>query len=232
MYGDRQQYSKPKFKKIFGLVEYRPKWSLTKRGWGVFLAIIISVFSFGLSYIQPFLAYSQPIQTADALVVEGWLDDEPVAGALAEFRRGNYRILVTTGVPILRGTFLSEYKNFAELCAATLISLGADRHKIVPVSTTETKRDRTFSSAIAFGKWLSKSNLPIQAINLYSYDVHARRSWLLYRRVLPSNIALGAIAHPSVSYNPKKWWASSEGIRTVLSETIGYVYAKLVGNRG
>jgi hypothetical protein len=225
---EQQVYNKPKFKKIFGLIEYRPKWSLTLRGWGVLLAIFIAVFSFVLTHLQPFLAYSQPNQDADILVVEGWLDDEAVKGALAEFKRGDYQLLVTTGIPILRGSFLSEYKNFAELCASTLVSLGADRSKLAIVPTPEIKRDRTLASAIAFGKWFSESNLSTKSINLYSYDVHTRRSWLLFRRVLPSKINIGAIAYPAISYDRKKWWASSEGIRTVISETIGYIYARFV----
>jgi hypothetical protein len=232
MYKDKNQLEKLGQKKFFGCIKYRSHWSLTVKGWGVILAIALILLSFVFAHIHSFLAVSQPIANADMLVVEGWIDDEPVAGALAEFKRGNYQWLVATGTPVARGYFLSKYKSFAEICAATLMSMGADKTKLIAVSAPPTKRDRTLAAAIALREWLSQSQLSIKSINLYSYNVHTRRSWLLFRRALPPEIQLGAIAHPSVVYDPKRWFTSSEGIRTVLSEFIGYVYAKLISWQG
>jgi hypothetical protein len=228
MYKYKNEREKLGKKKFFGFIEYRPKWSLTLKGWGILLAITIVSLSFVLANIQPFLAVSKPVPNANVLVVEGWIDDEPIQGALAEFKKGNYQFLVTTGIPLARGYHLSEYKNFAELCAAIMISYGFDRSKLIAVPTPKTRTERTLASAIAFGKWLSQSKLPVKSINIYSENAHTRRSWLMYRRVLPPNVEVGSIAHPAISYNANKWWISSEGVRMVLSEAIAFVYANFV----
>jgi DUF218 domain len=228
MYKYKNEREKLGKKKFFGFIEYRPKWSLTLKGWGIFLAITIAILSFVLANIQPFLAVSNPIDRADILVVEGWIDDEPIKGALAEFKQGNYQLLVTTGIPLVRGYHLSQYKNFADLCAAIMLSYGFDRSKLVAVPTPGSKTERTLASAIAVKEWLSQSQLPIKSINLYSDDVHTRRSWLMYRRILPSHLKIGSIAHPAIYYNASRWWTSSEGVRSVLSETIAYLYAQFV----
>ena len=81
------------------------------------------------SQIHPFLAVSAPIK-ADALVVEGWMRDDAVKEAITEFDRGGYKILIVTGAPIAKGYYLSQYKNFAELTTATLVTLGFDKDKL------------------------------------------------------------------------------------------------------
>ncbi|GAB4525950.1 MAG: hypothetical protein Tsb0014_05750 [Pleurocapsa sp.] len=213
-------------KKMWGFISYRPRWGLAKRGW------LTVLFAFSLSVVlviwklEPFLAYSQPV-AADILVVEGWVGDDALKGAIAEFNRHSYRLLITTGIPLGRGEYLTEYKNFAHFSEASLISMGFDRHKIQAIPTPSVKRDRTLTSAIAVKEWLINNQLNVQKINVYSGDVHSRRSHMLYTKVFEPKIQVGAIAHPPLNYDPQWWWTSSEGVKTVISEAIAYVYAKL-----
>ncbi|MFM7579435.1 MAG: YdcF family protein, partial [Microcystaceae cyanobacterium] len=83
-------------------------------------------------------------------------------------------------------------------------------------------------SAKAVKEWLLTSSPPIQAINLYSSDVHSRRSWLIYQRILSPQFSVGILSFPSPYYDPHRWWLYSEGVRSVLSEAIAYFYAVLI----
>ncbi len=214
-------------KRFWGIVDYQPRWGLTIKGWLIVLLSIVLAIALILFRLQSFLAHTEPI-AADVLVVEGWLGDGAIDGAIVEFNRRQYKLLITTGIPLGRGEHLTEYKNFAKLSEATLITLGFDAGKIQAIPTPNVKRDRTLASAIAVKEWLAKSNLEVDGINVYSDDVHTRRSWLLFKKVFEPEIAVGAIAHPPVDYDAKFWWASSEGFRTVLSEGIAYIYAKFL----
>jgi len=216
----------PEITKFWGLFSYKLQWGLTIQGWlfislGVLLIIWLLVIK-----IHPFLTPNQPID-ADILLVEGWIDDDLVKEAIAEFYRGNYQLIITTGCPLIKGHFLAQYKNFADLTTATLIYLGFDQDKIVSIPSEWVQVNRTYNSALAVRNWLLNSPQSFQGINIYSYDVHTRRSWLLYRQTLSPEFQVGVIGNPSQFYDPQCWWTSSAGVRTVIPETIAYLYVKL-----
>jgi DUF218 domain len=209
------------------LLQRRQMWTLTLEGWVIALALTISLFLFAVTHIQSFLAVTSPVK-ADILVVEGWMDDNGLKQALAEFNRGSYRQIITTGIPLQRGYYLSEYKNFANLAAATLEAMGADKNQIIPIPTPGVLKDRTYASVLELNKWLvnsQHSDKKIESINLFSDNVHSRRSWMIYKKLLEPKIKVGVIAAENFGYNPQRWWSSSEGVRTVLPEAIGYIYA-------
>lgn len=212
------------------LIHRQEKWTFTAQGWGVVITFAATVIIFTITHIHPFLAVNSPIK-ADVLVVEGWLPDYALKQALTEFENGSYNKIATTGGPLPRGYYLAEYKTFAELSAATLKALGLEKEKLVAVPAPEVIKDRTFASAVTFRQWLSHSNLNVQSINLYTFDVHTRRSWLIFKKVLAPKIKTGAIAAKTRDYQPDKWWVSSEGVRLVISEVIAYIYARFVNLR-
>lgn len=178
------------------------------------------------SCLYPFLAVSAPLP-ADALVVEGWLPDENIKAAIAEFQNRSYQWLITTGGPIPTGFYLSEYKNFADLSAATFLALGFEPEKLIVVPADYTLKDRTYMAAVALRQWIDRSDYPIQAVNVFTAGVHARRSWLLYRKALEPAVRVGILSTAHLEYDAKQWWTSSVGVRTILSELIAYVYACL-----
>ncbi len=69
-------------------------------------------------------------------------------------------------------------------------------------------------------------------MNLYSFDVHSRRSWLIFKKVLAPEIKVGIVAVKSQIYDPKHWWIYSEGVRSIFSEAIAYMYARIVNWEG
>jgi len=215
--------------KFWGLLEYKPQWTLTARGWLLILVVGLGVIGFFVSYIYSFLAYSNPVKNADALIVEGWIADEQIKEAMIEFEQGNYKILITTGLPIYKGSHLTKYKNFAELAAATLDVLGFDRNKLAAVPTNKSNLKRTVSSAVSLQQWISSSDLEIQSINIYTSSTHSRRSLLIFKRVLEPKIKVGVISSKPVDYNYKKWWKSSAGVKSIISETVAYFYTLFLG---
>jgi uncharacterized SAM-binding protein YcdF (DUF218 family) len=222
----RKNYQNPKILRI-RLIKRQQVWTLTVLGWVIAMALMISAIFFSIAHLYPFLAVTSPIKT-DVLVVEGWVTDYAAEQAFAEFKSGSYRQIFTTGGPVERGFYLVEYNNFATIAAATLKKLGMQPEKVTIVPASDVIKDRTHSSAIALRQWLANSNSPIKSMNLLTSDAHARRSWLIFQQVLAPKIKVGIIAAKPASYNPNKWWTSSEGVRTVTSEIIAYIYALFV----
>lgn len=220
----------PKIKRIWGLLEYKPQWSLTLKGWLLITLFLLTLLTIYVTQIYSFLAVQSPLKQADALLVEGWVADPVIRGAIAEYKQGDYKVIITTGLPLERGGFLSKYKNYAELAAATLKTLGIPPEQIIAIAIPITKINRTATSAKTVKDWLANSNLEIGTINIYTSDVHARRSWLLYQKELTPKIKVGAIAHLNEYYDPIFWWTYSAGFRAIVNETLAYIYALLLGD--
>ena len=216
-----------KLKIKISLIRRREMWAITWEGWVTAIAGLIITMLLIITNIHPFLAVNAPIK-ADILVVEGWLPDYAVESAIAEFKKGGYRQLITTGLPVGKGYYLAEYKNYAELTAATCIALGFDKDKVVAVPAPSVVKHRTAASAIALREWLAASSIKVDSINLYSFGTHARRSWMVFKEVMKPEIEVGIIAAEPQDYNPQEWWKSSEGFRTVTGEIIAYIYARFV----
>lgn len=219
----RKNKQYPKIPRI-RLLKRQEVWRLTAPGWVIAIALIASIMFLSITNLYPFLAVTSRVK-ADILVVEGWVTDYALQQAYSEFQNNSYRQIFTTGGPIERGFYLGKYNNFAEIGAVTLKKLGVQNDKVVAVPTPDVIKDRTHASAVAFRQWLANTNFQLKSINLLTSDAHARRSWLIYQQVLAPKIKVGIISAKPYNYNPNKWWSSSEGVRTVMSETIAYIYA-------
>ncbi|MCG8363451.1 MAG: cytosine deaminase [Pseudanabaenales cyanobacterium] len=194
---------------------------------GVGLVGAIALLIYWIIHLPDFLCLNAPID-AEVLVVEGWIPDHAVKGVISEFYQGAYRQIITTGPPLWKGFYLSEYKNFAELTAATLVTLGLPKEAVVAAPTLPTDLYRTYTAAVCLRQWLTSSDVNTKSINLYTLGCHARRSWLIFKTVLAPEIEVGVIAASPEKQLPKRWWKSSVGVRTVLPETIAYFHARFV----
>jgi uncharacterized SAM-binding protein YcdF (DUF218 family) len=186
-------------------------------------AIILAL---GFFEIHPFLAVSDPVPTK-VLVVEGWLPDYALEEALAEYRRKGYDRIYTTGGPLEQGSYLKEYRTYAELAAATFIKLGLSVDEVRAVPSQERHRNRTYESALALSDFLAFNGVKLDAINLVTEGTHARRSRLCFRRALGSHVCVGIIAIENRDYESAQWWRYSSGIKTILGETLAVLYAWL-----
>ncbi|MBD2437605.1 YdcF family protein [Nostoc sp. FACHB-110] len=212
----------------FRLIKYQEIWMLTIQGWLILITVLtISIF-FIISKLYPFLAVNAPLKSADVLVVEGWISDYSLKKAAEEFKHGAYSQILTVGTNVDQGFYLAEYKNFAEISAATLQKMGIPKEKLIAIPVPEVTRNRTIAAAIAVQQYIEDKDLPVRSINLFTSDAHARRSWLIFKNTLAPKIPVGVIATNPPNYNSHKWWSSSEGVRVIMSEAIAYFYALFI----
>jgi len=177
--------------------------------------------------IQPFLALSEPTN-GGTLVAEGWVPDYVLRAAVDEFQRHNYDGFYITGGPLDQGAPLSNYKTFAELAASVVISLGLESSLVDAVPAPDVQQDRSYASAVALKKWVAKQDRDVGKLTVISLGVHARRTRLLYQIAFGPGTEIGIIAVPSRGYEASRWWASSNGVRAVINETVAYLYARLL----
>ena len=209
------------------IINKRERYGLSRLGWIVILLTVIFSFIICIHILHPFLAVSTRID-GDIMVVEGWLPDYALQKAVDDFQHGSYKLLVTTGGPLVQGGYLAEYGSVAELAAATITKIGFDTNKLVPIPAPAVDRDRTYASAIELSKWIDSANINIKSLDIYSFGPHSRRSLVLFQYVLDPDIAVGIVSIENRSYDSRKWWKTSSGVRTVLSEIIAYFYARFI----
>lgn len=198
--------------------------------WGWLLIAIVSACGFylGVANIGSFLSRNKPVE-ASVLVVEGWAPDYALVKALREFKDGHYAMLVATGGPLENGMYLSEYKTWAQVAAATFKKLGIDSSALIVLPSPKVGADRTYAAACQVRTWIRQKSIPpVLSINLLSIGAHTRRSGLLYQRTLGKNIRVGTICCSDTGYTIRKWWTSSQGFRTVSDEFIAYLYARFI----
>ena len=216
---------KPK-REFWGLLRRRPCLIPTWRGWLV-LGLSFAMLALGvLRGLYPFLSPVKPIPEG-VLVIEGWAPDYSLETAIAEFRQNHYEKLYVTGGPLEFGTFLSEFRTYAERGAASLLKMGLTTNEVQAVPAPFARQDRTYTAAAALRDWLRERRLAPTKIHLLSDGPHARRSWLLYRKAFGKGVEVGVTSIPSRFYDPHNWWRSSAGVRNVVDETVAYVYAIL-----
>ena len=198
------------------------------------IAMASVVFFLVLLQTNSFLSNNVPI-ASKVLVVEGWLPDYALKQAIEIFRREHYKMIITTGGPLGVGSYLKEYKDYANLAKATLLALGMKDEEVFAVSAADVKRDRTYHSALALKEWISINKSRVEAFNLASLGPHTRRSSLLFQKafsdedgLLENSIEIGSFAIEPEDYNPQKWYASSAGVRTTINELIAYMYVVLL----
>ena len=199
----------------------------TLSGWLLLLASMTALVGLCTARAYPFLACHHPAD-ANVFIIEGWVPDHVLEQSLAPFGIRDDLRFVTTGGPLQLGHHLSEYKTVAELAAARLVSLGLREEQVTAVPNRVVGKDRTYAAALEVRKWLLE-NPEVRRANLITEGPHARRSFLVFTKVVPPTVELGICAVPPRDYDPERWWASSEGFRTVVSEVIAYAYARTAG---
>ena len=180
----------------------------------------------GICELCPFLTVSHSVP-GGVLVVEGWTPDYVMKAAVAEFKQNHYAKLFVTGIPVAQGTLLVGYTNHAYVGAATLLKLGLTTNDVQAVPTHKIQRDRTYNMALSLKKWLREHDLSPTKVNLITAGPHSRRSRLLFEKALGKGVIVGTLAIPDNEYDERRWWKTSEGVRTVIGEALAYGYARV-----
>jgi hypothetical protein len=197
----------------------------TWRGWLVLAVLGFLVFELFLRTVHSFLAANDSLP-GGLLVVEGWMPDYAFERAIKEFRANHYEMIAVTGGPMEAGSPLSPYVTYAELGAATLLKMGMETNHVVAVPSPWVPQDRTYVSAVSLKIWLQARQQGIPQLNLVSMGPHSRRSRLLFHKAFDSKLHVGIICIPVRDYDAGHWWKTSSGVRSVVDEIVGYVYAR------
>jgi len=213
----------------FRLTTVRERRGFTLLGWGMLSGTLVALIILFTLTIYPFLALTRPAQ-GEVLVVEGWLPDYALEKVRDRFQDGNYQSLVTSGGELSVGFHLSKYKTWAQLAAATLIAQGVPAEKIITASAPSVKKDRTYASVLEVKKQLAEKGLFPASIDVVSLGPHSRRTWMMCKMIFSPDTQVGIYSIRPHNYDPERWWSSSIGVRTIIGETIAYLYARLIFN--
>lgn len=182
-----------------------------------------------LRFVHPFLAITH--QTgSDVLIVEGWIGDRLFEQVATTYRHGHYRrVLVVIGV--YEGDILSDSAGqyYDEYLEELLVKYGVPGEAVDTLFCAVARRERTYHCARVARRWLREHReVSLRSLDVATLGPHARRSRLLYDLAFEHRVPVGVIALPDQAYDPERWWRYSEGVREVMSEGLGYVYAKLI----
>ena len=211
----------------WGLLRRRERLCLTLRGWILLLVGVVALAVAVIPRAHSFLAVNQPVE-GGPLVIEGWLPESAFQAAAAEFTRGQHEKIYVTGIPVDKGRPLLKYETFAELGAATLLQMGLSNEVVQAVPAPTTRQDRNHVSAVALQKWLRTHGPQPTRIEVVTCGAHARRTRLLYEKVMGPGVKVGIIAVETQDYDPRRWWFSSAGFRTVTDEMVAYLYTRFL----
>ena len=213
-------------KSLLGLVQRRECFVPTLRGWVSILVVWMIALAVATRFAYSFLASNHPL-SSEILVVEGWEPRYAMDQAVAEFNRGRYRTLFVTGGAIEEGSLLSEYKTYANLGGTVLQKSGFPGANLQIVPAPQVKKDRTFQSALALKDWMTANGGIPPTLNVVSLGTHSRRTHLLFEKAFGNQSRVGIIAVENRDFDPASWWHYSQGVRSVVDETVAYLYALL-----
>lgn len=199
----------------------------TWRGWLLLLIATALVLFWVARELHPFLAVNDPVSDG-ILVVEGWTPDYGMEMVRDTFKTNHYDRIYVTGGQIDYGTHLTAYETYAQLGAATLTKLGLDSNVVQAVPGPPVIRDRTYYSAVSLKKWLLSHGITPTRVLLLSDGPHTRRSRLLFQMAMGKDVKVGSIAIPPKDYDERQWWHYSSGVRSVIAESIAYLYARFL----
>lgn len=209
----------------FSIAKKKERWVATRFGNILkILTFLILIIIFVIT-IHPFLAQTKTIETK-VMVVEGFIPDFALEATIAIFYDEQYDLMIITGKKKLKGSYLDKYKNDGQHAAATLAKMEFDTTKIKIISVgDDIRKDRTYATAVAVEQWLEKSNMAL-SLNLVTLGCHGRRSRLLFDKAMGKGADVGIISINDIRYNPDRWWKSSMGFRSVINESVAYIYAR------
>jgi len=199
--------------------------------WSALLLVVVLAASglIALRHLAGYLAADDPATARDGrgaqtLIVEGWLEEDGLDAAIAVLRRGRYERVVTSGGPVDGWREGQRWPTYAERAADYLRRHGVESISVVPVPAPESARDRSFLSAVVVRDWLARQGSAVDAVDVFSGGVHARRSRLVFQLAFGPQVHVGILAAPPRRYELERWWTTSEGAKAVLGEAISLAW--------
>jgi len=211
------------------LFRRRQVWLPTWPGVLLLVVVVAAASLIALRHLASYLAPHDPATTRDGrgastLIVEGWLEEDGLDAAIAAIGRGRYQRVIASGGPIDGWREDQRWPTYAERAADYLRRHGVTSIPVVAVAAPESAQDRTFLSAIVVREWLRRQGGAIDAVDLFSGGVHARRSRLVFQMAFGPEVDVGVFAAAPRRYALERWWTTSEGVKAVLGEAISLAW--------
>jgi hypothetical protein len=199
---------------------------LTWRGWIALVGLIAVAATLAVRNLYGFLSVSKAVES-HTLIIESWVPDVDLPQIKAAYLAGHYTRVFLTGGPLEKTDPMNKYLNYPALMRVVLLDQGFDPAVVVAVPAPRERRDRTFTSALALKHWCEAHGETLTSFNIVTTGEHARRTRLLFRRAFNDRVEVGIIPIDSPDFDPHHWWRSSQGVKEILTETIGYLYARV-----
>ncbi len=200
----------------------------TALGWVVLLVVMGSPFAWLALRGEAFFHLTER-QPAECLIVEGWIGIDGVNAAKAEFERGGYRYIVTTG-GLTGNRWGRQQWNYAVEAGELLVHLGVPADRVVIAPAPDAENHRTFEAALVARQMLARLDLHPRYANVFTFGVHARRSRLVFAKAMGSSTEVGVIAWAPAHFFDGAWWHSSERSLDLLKESVGYFFELLLNS--
>ena len=208
----------------------RQIWLPTWQGALLLVVVVAAASLIALRHLGSYLATNDPVaardgRSASTLIVEGWLEEDGLDAAIAVIASARYQRVIASGGPIVDGWREGRsWPTYAERAADYLRRHGVDSIPVVDVAAPEVAQDRTYVSAVVVREWLRRQGDTIDAIDLFSGSVHARRSRLVFQMAFGPEVDVGIFAAAPGRYALERWWTTSEGVKAVLGEAISLAW--------
>jgi DUF218 domain-containing protein len=177
---------------------------------------------------EAFLSRTERLPAA-ALVVEGWIGPEGISAAAKEFAQGGYRYIIATSG--MSGDRWSRRRwSYADEAAQQLVRMGIPSDRVILAKPTDTETHRTFEAAEAVLKALRERDIHPKAVNIFTLGAHARRSRLVFAKVLRPGIEIGVISWTPNGYETGRWWQDSDRAVDFIKESLGYAFEVLLNS--
>ena len=137
---------------------------------------------------------------AEVLVVEGWIGRDGVRAAATEFAQHGYRYVVASGGVATEEGWQEGGWSYAERAQHELIRSGIPEDRIIVATAREVERQRTFESAVAVSRALQAKGIHANAVNVFTFGPHARRSRLVFAKVFAPGTKVGIVSWVPSTY--------------------------------
>lgn len=158
----------------------------------IFSLAILSFLNPIFSPVEKWLSVDNPVE-AELLIVEAWVPDYFAGKVIREFKSNNYKKLLIIDNKQFYNLILNKNRSLCNI-------------EFTQVDTVVISK--TLSSAAVAIEWMFMHNF--SSANIFSMDLHSRRSLMSYKKLINEGIHVGIISAPSNEYKGK--W-------TILKET-------------
>lgn len=203
-------------------------WWPTLIGWLLVVAIFLLPVVLWFAKGEDFLAATQR-EPADILVVEAWIGYEGLHAAATEYFTHSYKYVIVTG-GLTSERWSTQRWLYTDMARKEFVRAGVPAENIIVAPSKDTETQRTYACAVAVQDVLGSGHYRFGAMNLFTKGVHARRSRLIFERVLGSDHKLGIISWMPAKELNGPWWNSSERAQEFLKETVGWGFELLLNS--